>query len=234
MKDQIVFITGGTSGYGKAMAIAFHKEGAKVIIAARNEAELTATANEIGCDTFCMDVTDYNSWKKAKEMILEKYGKLDVLINNAGGGIAIQNVSAFSKEQIDQVIALNLSSIIYSANVFSPIFMEQKCGTILNVSSVCAKECWPEWSVYGAAKAGVQNFSKGLYTEMQPYGVRVSCIIPAQAATHFQAAAGLADSTCHLGTDDIAKTALFICQLPPRAVVEEVTVWGIDQMVIPL
>lgn len=234
MKDQIVFITGGTSGYGKAMAKAFAAEGAKVIIAARKENELQETAKEVECDVLCMDVTDYSAWMKAKKVILEKYGKIDVLINNAGGGIAIKNVADQTKEEIDQAIALNLNSVIYGANIFAPVMCDRGSGTIINISSVCAKECWPEWSVYAAAKAGVLNFSKGLYTELQNHGVRVTCLIPAQAATRFQSAAGLSDSTCKLGVEDIAETALFICKLPARAVVEEVTVWGIDQVVVPL
>lgn len=234
MQGKIVLITGGTSGYGKAMAETFVKAGASVVIAARSQTELEETAREAGCDTFCMDVTDYGAWQRVRDYILKKYGRIDVLINNAGGGIAIRNVAQQTREEIDRAIALNLNSVIYAANVFAPVFTGQKSGTIINVASVCAKECWPEWSVYAAAKAGVLNFSKGLYTELQPDGVRVTCLIPAAAATRFQSAAGIADVDVKLGTDDIARTALFICQLPARAVVEEVTVWGIDQVVVPL
>ena len=102
------------------------------------------------------------------------------------GGIAIKNVVDQTKAEIDRAIQLNLNSVIYAANVFAPIFQKQCSGTIINMSSVCARQCWPEWSVYAAAKAGVLNFSKGLYTELQPYGVRVTCLLPASAATRFQ------------------------------------------------
>ena len=129
---------------------------------------------------------------------------------------------------------LNLNSVIYASNIFAPAFMEQKSGTIINMSFVCARQCWPDWSVYAAAKAGVLNFSKGLYTELQAYGVRVTCLIPAAAATGFQKASGIADVNNILGGEDIAQTVLYICKLPVRAVVEDVTVWGIDQVVNPL
>lgn len=234
MKDKIVFITGGTSGYGKAMAKRFTEEGAKVIVSARRQDELDQTAREIGCDTLRMDVTDFDAWTSARNFIMEKYGRIDVLINNAGGGVAIKNVVEQTKAEIDRAILLNLNSVVYAANVFAPIFQNQHSGTIINMSSVCARQCWPEWSVYAAAKAGVLNFSKGLYTELQPYGVRVTCLIPASAATRFQAASGIDDVVRKLSTDDIADTALFICKLPPHAVVEDVTVWGIDQVVNPL
>ena len=234
MNGKIVFITGGTSGYGKAMAKLFTKEGARVIIAARKAQELADTAAEIGCDTLQMDVTNFDDWKKAKTFIMEKFGRIDVLINNAGGGVAIKNVADQSKDEIDRAIMLNLNSVIYASNVMAPVFMEQRSGTIINMSSVCARQCWPAWSVYAAAKAGVLNFSKGLYTELQPYGVRVTCLIPAAAATGFQKASGIGDVDNILGTDDIAQTALYICKLPSRAVVEDVTVWGLDQVVNPL
>lgn len=234
MKNKIVFITGGTSGYGKAMAKLFTEEGAKVIIAARRQEELDQTAQEFGCETLCMDVTDFEAWKSARDFIMEKFGRIDVLINNAGGGVAIKNVVDQTKDEIDRAIMLNLNSVIYAANIFAPVFQKQCSGTIINMSSVCARQCWPEWSVYAAAKAGVLNFSKGLYTELQPYGVRVTTLIPASAATRFQAASGIDDVVRKLTTDDIAQTALFICKLPAHAVVEDVTVWGIDQVVNPL
>lgn len=111
---------------------------------------------------------------------------------------------------------------------------KQKSGTIINISSVCARQCWPAWSVYAAAKAGVLNFSKGLYTELQPDNIRVTCVIPAAASTGFQNGSGIDEVNNILSVDDIADTVLYVCNLPSRAVVEDVTVWGIDQVVNPL
>ena len=234
MKDKIVFITGGTSGFGKASAELFAAEGARVIIAARRQEELDAVSAAIGCDAVRMDVTDYDAWLRAKAYILERYGRIDVLLNNAGGGVAIKPVAEQTREDIDRAIALNLNSVIYAANVFAPVFMAQRSGTIINVSSVCARECWPEWGVDGAAKAGVLNFSKSLYLELRPYGVRVTTLIPAASRTGFNPAAGLQASDHDLVPSDIAQTALYICRLPQHAVVEDVTVWGMDQEVNPL
>ena len=95
--------------------------------------------------------------------ISEKYGKLDVLVNNAGGGVAIKEVAKQTIDEIDAVIRLNLNSVIYGCREFADMMKSQKSGTMINISSVCARECWPEWSVYAAAKAGVLNFSKGMY-----------------------------------------------------------------------
>jgi NADP-dependent 3-hydroxy acid dehydrogenase YdfG len=235
LSNQVVLITGGTSGYGKAMAKAFHGAGAKVIIAARHKDSLEAVSGEIGgLDTVQLDVTDFSQWQAAYAFVEERHKKLDVLINNAGGGVAIKTIENQSREEIDAALSLNLSSVMYGAHVFASLFKKQKSGTIINVASVCATHAWPAWSVYAAAKAGVLNFSKGLYTELQPFGIRVSCIIPAGASTGFQKSAGLGEADCQLSPDSIAETALFIAGLPPTAVVEDVTVWGIDQVVSPL
>ena len=117
---------------------------------------------------------------------------------------------------------------------FADMMKNNRYGTMINISSVCARHCWPTWSVYAAAKAGVLNFSKGMYLEMQPYGVRVSCVVPSSASTGFQSACGIGETTDKLLPEDIAETVLYIANLPARAVVEDVTVWGIDKEINPL
>lgn len=233
--NRIVLITGASGGYGKATAKAFKDNGDTVIMTARNAEKLEAARNEVGGDlAFSMDVTNPADWDLAVNLIQEKYGRLDVLVNNAGGGIAIKEVSEFSIDEIDATIKLNLNSVIYGCRAFADMMKAQNCGTMINISSVCARQCWPTWSVYAAAKAGVLNFSKGMYLEMQPYGVRVSCVVPSSASTGFQSACGIGETTDRLLPEDIAETVLYIANLPQRAVVEDVTVWGIDKQVNPL
>ena len=233
--NRIVLITGASSGYGKAMAKAFKDNGDTVIMTARGLEKLTAACEEVQGDlAFSMDVTQPSDWEYAVATVKEKYGRLDVLVNNAGGGITIKEVSDFTVDEIDATIRLNLNSVIYGCRAFSHMMKAQKCGTMINISSVCARQCWPTWSVYAAAKAGVLNFSKGMYLEMQPYGVRVSCVVPSSASTGFQSACGIGETTDLLLPEDIAETVLYIANLPQRAVVEDVTVWGIDKQVNPL
>ena len=233
--NRIVLITGASSGYGKATAKAFKENGDIVIMTARSIEKLEQAKNEVGGDmAFSMDVTKPEDWEYAVKIIKEKYGKLDILVNNAGGGIAIKEVSDFAIDEIDATIKLNLNSVIYGCRAFANMMKEQRCGTMINISSVCARQCWPTWSVYAAAKAGVLNFSKGMYLEMQPYNVRVSCVVPSSASTGFQSACGIGETTDQLLPEDIAETVLYIANLPQRAVVEDVTVWGIDKQVNPL
>lgn len=233
--NKIVLITGASSGYGKATAKAFKDNGDTVIIAARNIEKLNAAKEEISADlAISMDVTSPADWERAVATVKEKYGRLDVLVNNAGGGVTIKEVSEFTVEEIDSTIKLNLNSVIYGCRAFADMMKEQKTGTMINISSVCARQCWPTWSVYAAAKAGVLNFSKGMYLEMQPHNVRVSCVVPSSASTGFQKACGIGETTDKLLPEDIAETVLYIANLPQRAVVEDVTVWGIDKEINPL
>ena len=233
--SRIVLITGASSGYGKAMAKRFKENGDTVIMAARNAEKLNTALKEVGGDLAVpMDVTCPKAWDDMVSLVKEKYGRLDILVNNAGGGVAIKNTEDQSVEDIDATIKLNLNSVIYGCRAFAGMMRQAKTGTVINVSSVCARQCWPEWSVYASAKAGVLNFSKGFYLEMQPFNVRVTCIIPSSASTGFQAACGIGETTDTLQTEDIADTVLYVCNLPQRAVVEDVTVWGIDKLVNPL
>ena len=233
--NRIVVVTGASSGYGEAIARAFKKEGDIVIATARTEAKLKSVSEEIGVDGYVvMDVTKPADWVKLREHVMERYGRIDILVNNAGGGVAIKELTEQSIEEIDGAISLNLNGTIYGCREFAPIMKAQQSGTIINMSSVCARHCWSEWSVYAAAKAGVLNFSKGLYVEMRPHHVRVTCVIPAAAKTGFQSAAGLPESGNRLGTQDVAAMVVAVANLPESVVTEEVTVWGIDQEVNPM
>jgi len=234
MDKPIVVITGGSSGYGRAMAELFSQAGNRVLITARGQECLEAAGREIGCATFPMDVTSPADWDSLLSAVEERYGRIDILINNAGGGIAIKEVTDLSVDEVDRTIALNLHSAIYGARTFAPLMKKQRSGTIVNFASVCAKEAWPAWTVYAAAKWGVLGFSKGLYTELQPYGVRVTCVIPAAARTGFQQSAGIGEIQAALRAEDVARAVFDLCNLPRHVVVEEVTIWGIDQVVVPL
>ena len=232
---KTAIITGGTSGYGLATAKAFKKAGYIVLITSRNKDNLLKAQKDSGADyIFEQDVSNYDGWTKLKEYAAKTLGDVDVLVNNAGGGVSIKPIEEQSAENIDATLKLNLASVMYAAQVFAPQMKSRKSGTIINISSVCATHCWANWSVYAAAKAGVLNFTKGLQTELQPFGVRASCVIPASASTGFQSACKIAETADSLQTEDIANTVLYVAELPSRAIVEDVTVWGMSQTVQPL
>ena len=233
--NKIVIVTGATSGYGLATARKFKSDNDIVIIASRNEEKVNRVVSEYGfADGFVIDVTDYEAWQKLKEFVIKKYGRVDVLVNNAGCGVSIVDTVDQTKENIDKAIGINLNSVIYGSGILGNIMKAQGDGIIINISSVCAKHAWAGWSVYAAAKAGVLNFTKGLYVELQPYGVRATCIIPASASTDFQKNAGIDEVVQSLSADDIANAVFYAANQPKGVVVEEMTVWGTAQVVQPL
>lgn len=235
IEGKIALVTGGSQGYGKAIAEQLVKEGMKVIIAARDEVLLKQAKESIGCcDYISFDVTSAYEWEKAYAYINNKYSGLDVLINNAGGAIAVKYTVEQSASDIDKIIDLNLKSVIYGSKLFGSLMKKQRSGIIINISSVCAKHAWPGWTVYAAAKAGVVEFSKGLYVELQPFNVRVSCLIPGAGATNFMEHAGGVNKTAKLQPSDIAEAVTYLCKLPDYVFMEEMTIWGNDQVVLPL
>lgn len=204
-------MTGGSQGYGRAIAEKLTREGTWVIVAARNRGPLEAAKEEIGCDgVLPMDVTSAADWERAAAHVAARYGGLDLLVNNAGGAVRVLETVRQEASDIDAIVALNLNS------------------------SVCAKHAWPGWSVYAAAKAGALAFSKGLCVELQPHNARVTCPIPAAGSTDLMKHAGGTKGVWKLRPEDVAEAAPSAYRLPQHVVVEELTVWGIDQEVEPL
>lgn len=235
MNEQVVLITGGSQGYGRAAAKLFADKGAKVVIAARTQGSLEQAALHTGSDSvIVMDVTAPQDWQSAKKNIMQRYGRLDVLVNNAGGGVRISPITEQDTDSIRRSIELNLTGAIYGAQAFADVMIKQQSGTIINVASVCAKHAWPGWSVYAAAKWGLLGFSKNLYVDLQPYGIRVTCILPGAGATDFMQHADMPGGNNKLEANDVANAMLYVCSQPPHVVIEEMTVWGADQVVIPL
>jgi short-subunit dehydrogenase len=189
-----------------------------------------------GLEAYRQDVTRQADWLDVFNRVMRGHGRVDVLVNNAGGGVCIKDTVDQALETADRIIQLNLNSVVYGCVVFGKQMQTQRSGTIVNISSSCAAEAWPKFSVYAAAKAGVVSLSKGLYTELRPFNVRVSAVLPGAGSTNFSRNAGLAEPPVpfFLKAEDMAEVVLHICQMPPHIEVEEYRFWGTDQEVIPL
>lgn len=233
--NRIVIITGATAGYGLATARKFKSEGDIVIAVSRNADKVSKIVSENGFDDgFALDVTNYEGWIELRDYVMNKYGRVDVLVNNAGGGISIVDTTEQTREDIDKAIMLNLNSVIYGCKTFADVMKKAGDGIIINISSVCARHCWGGWSVYAAAKAGVLNFTKGLYVELRPFGVRATCVIPGSASTDFQKSSGIGEVEQSMSAEDIAAAVLYCANQPKGVVVEDMTVWATSQDVQPL
>ncbi len=238
-ESQTAIVTGGSGGYGAGIAKALREKGADVWITGRNEDSLAEVSRMLGVKYVRADVSNAEDWDRLTASVLDEHGRIDILVNNAGAGIKIAPLDEQSDEEIEMSIAVNLTGVILGCRRVVPFMKKQKSGTIINVSSVCARQAWPGWSVYSAAKAGLVQFSNCLYTELREFGIRVTTVIPSWGATNFLASAHLDDFDAKTKAKTIKPAELggliaTICALPSHLNVQDVTLWPIVQKIEPL
>lgn len=240
--DKIIVITGASSGFGLAMAERFGSAGARIIPVARDAAKLEEVVKIIrkaGGEAVPVagDVTDTATFDKILAAALEHFGRIDVLINNAGGGVKIGPIEEMDDATIQACFDLNLGSVIRGCRAVVPQMKKQQSGLIINVTSACAKFAWPHWSVYSAAKTGLSMFSRCLFAELRPFGIGVSVIVPGGSKTGFQQNAGIGaiewDESNALRPEHIAEAAFSIVNQSKGAIVPEIVVYGMEQEIIP-
>jgi len=235
VKDKVVVITGGSSGFGLESARLLLEFGANVVITGRNLDRLEQAKRELNSKNLLViqaDATVTADWGKLVKQVLATFGHLDVLVNNHGAGGKIANLDEMTDADIDQTLNVNLSSVIRGCREVLPIMKDQGFGHIINVSSVCARYSFPTWSVYTAAKAGLVGFTKCVHLEMVEWGGKATTVIPGGAQTGFCAAANI-DSDWMTGyptAEDFARTLVHCIDVPPSTVIQDVTVWGNKQI----
>lgn len=237
LKGAKVLVTGGSDGYGRGIAGAFRDAGAEVWITGRNAEKLNRTAQELGIHAIQADASSGSDWDR----VMREIGELDVLVNNAGFGGKIRPVAEQEDEDIIRTIGTNLTGVILGCRRAGAEMAKRKRGLIVNISSVCALYAWPGWSVYTAAKAGLAKFSHGLYTELRPFGVRVSCVTPSWGQTHFNQAAEIrgASEDPELASKCIAPEELgamirFLAEQPDHLAIPDLTIQPMIQDISPM
>ena len=193
---RAVLVTGGTQGIGRAIAEGFLAHGAGVVVCARNSpADLPAAGGRTAEFEVC-DVRDADAVARLFERVMVRHGRIDVLVNNAGGSPEAQ-AATHSTRFFDKIIELNLSAAFYCAQAANARMQAQpEGGSIVNIASVSATRASPGTAAYGAAKAGLLNLTQSLAMEWGPK-VRVNTIIAGLVATgnaeaHYGGPAGLA------------------------------------------
>ncbi|MFO1451900.1 MAG: SDR family oxidoreductase [Opitutaceae bacterium] len=239
LHGQTALVTGGAKGFGRGIAAALQTAGARTYITGRDQAALDRAARELGVIALRADATSPADWDAVLARLLSDTGRVDILVNNAGGGVKIAATEDQTDESIAAVIALNLTSALYGCRRFAPLLRKQGSGTIVNISSSVAHHAWPTWGIYGAAKAGLNQFAKSLYLELRPHHVRVTTISPSWGATEFTDAAGLGSrdpatlAQC-IQPSEIGRLVADICALPPHLCVQETILWPMVQEVNPM
>lgn len=185
IENKVVVITGASSGLGEAAARRLAQDGAKLVLGARRLDRLTALAEELGLPREAVvqtDVTNADEVKRLVDTAVSLYGRIDVMINNAGI-MANSPIERVKVADWDQMVDVNLKGVLYGIAAALPHMMAQKSGQVINVSSVAGHKVGPGSAVYAATKHAVRAVSEGLRQEVKPYNIRTTIISPGAVAT---------------------------------------------------
>ncbi|HBI45561.1 MAG TPA: oxidoreductase [Planctomycetales bacterium] len=233
LSGQSVLITGGGSGIGLAAARLFLAEGARVAIAGRDADKLRRAADSLnGGDRLIQrptDVTDTEQVRQLVEDVNRRFGRIDVLVNNAGLNIKERTLRELTPERWRRLLAGNLEGAFHCMQAVLPFMRERRDGLIINVNSISGKRANPlGGSGYIAAKFALRGLAMGVAAEEKPNGIRVSSIYPGEVDTPILEQRPNQVTEEHrrsmLRPEDVAAAILFIAALPANATVPELVI----------
>jgi len=218
---KTVVITGASRGIGEASARLFANQGANVVLLARSESAINAISAEIGDAALAIacDVSSYADMEKAVQAACESYGKVDVLINNAGVIEPISHLATADPAEWAKAIDINLTGVFNGMRAVLPAMIKAKSGTILTISSGAAHNAIEAWSHYCSSKAGAAMLTRMAHLENAAYGLRCMGLSPGTVATQMQKeiktsginAISQLDWDIHIPAEWPAQTLLWMC-----------------------
>lgn len=235
VKDRVVVITGGSSGFGLESARILLEMGAKVVITGRSSPRLDAAARDLNHPNLLpvqADAVRTEDWTRLIATAMDRFGRIDVLVNNHGAGVKIAPVEEMEDAELEAVVDINLTSVIRGCREVARVMKPQGSGHIINVTSACAYHAWASWGVYTAAKAGLVTFTRCLHLEMAKWGGKATLFVPGAARTNFCQAAGISSDwqDGYPDAHDFARTLVHAIDVPANCVIEEVNIWGTRQV----
>lgn len=188
-EQKIAFITGATSGIGRATAETFARNNIALILCGRREPVLQTLKKELGnhvpVHTLRFDVRDKQAVFDAVESLPEGFSKVDYLINNAGNAHGLEPIDQGSTEDWDAMLDINVKGLLYVSKAITPQMVEREAGHIINIGSTAGKEVYPNGNVYCASKHAVDAINQGMRMDLNPYGIRVGAVNPGLVETNF-------------------------------------------------
>jgi NAD(P)-dependent dehydrogenase (short-subunit alcohol dehydrogenase family) len=212
LKDKVALITGGGRGIGKAIALAFAREGAKLALCARTAAELEQTVDEIRAlkgeaEGWICDVAVEEPVKEFVANAQKQFGRIDVLVNNAGVMTRPVPITELDVKKWDYTIAVNLRGPFLVTQAVLPIMTKQKSGSIINVSSMIGRGAYANFIAYATSKWGLEGFTQTLAAEARSSNIRVNSVEPGYVATKLTGYSGsrpesITDVFVYLASDE--------------------------------
>ncbi len=234
LKGNVCIITGGGSGIGRDAALTLARDGAAVVIVGRTQAKLNAVQAEIAAEggtalPYALDVADYDAVQQMVDDVLEQFGRIDVLVNNAGHSSHHRRLLNTPPEEMRSVIDSNLIGTFFCTKAVVPAMLKAKSGTIINISSLAAVTPGPfSGFAYGAAKAAVINFTEFLNVDLRNTGIRASVVVPGEVATPILDKRPIPpDAAARATMVDVAETSAaihLIATLPQRSNIPELVI----------
>jgi NAD(P)-dependent dehydrogenase (short-subunit alcohol dehydrogenase family) len=220
----VAIVTGGSRGIGLAIARAFIESGARVAITATSDETLRAGAAELekvaGADAVLpirADVQRQDQVERAIDTVVQQFGGLDVLVNNAGVGI-YRSVTDMTADEWHRVMETNLTGVFYCCRAAIPRLRSRGGGWIVNISSLSSTGPFADGAAYCASKAGLNAFTESLMQEVRHDGIRVACVLPGSVRTGFggRSSAASSDDQWKLAPEDVAQAVACLIAYPAR------------------
>ncbi|MEK7553291.1 MAG: SDR family oxidoreductase [Patescibacteria group bacterium] len=178
LQDKVIVITGASQGFGKTLAKAFKQENAQVIISSHDKENLEKTAQELSVDHFLADVTAFDNLKKLGEYVVEKYGKIDFWINNAGVQIAPSFLEEVDIQKLHHLFDVNFFGYFYGCQVALSQIKKQNSGVIININSTAGLDGKPEISAYSSSKFAIKGLTESIRKEVKDLDIKIFGIFP--------------------------------------------------------
>ena len=221
LSGQVAVVTGGGRGIGAAIARKLVSLGATTIICGRQRDRLEQTARELQCEALACDVSDWNSVSLLAERVKETFGRLDVLVNNAGVGGFGGPLHTMPVNKWDEIINTNLRGVFYTMRAFAPLMISGGGGHVVNISSIAGKNPLPNGAAYAASKWGLNGLSYSIAEELRGHNIRVSVVCPGSTHTELSPHEGKNPNKM-LQPDDVAHVVAMLATQSPQSFASEV------------
>ncbi|PCJ60502.1 MAG: short-chain dehydrogenase [Planctomycetota bacterium] len=227
IKDSVILITGGSSGLGKETAKLLIEMGGKVAITGRDKSKLDTVAVDIGAFPIHADVSSDDDILRTYSDVISHFGKLDVLINNAGTGVH-ENLENLSRDDFEYIFQINVFGAAMMSKHAAEIFKKHNGGTIVNIGSTSGLKGYEAGSVYSASKFALRGLTQCMQAELRCHNIRVILVNPSYVPTAFGSKdrSPRAEEDNKLSSTEIAHTIVSSLTMDDRGMIPEVSIWA--------